>query len=325
MQVNPVIEKELKIKMRGWKAPTLITVYLGFLGLIVFLNFLGSKVISPNNVTQFNPPIALNSYYSLATFQLLMLAFITPAMTGGAISGERERQTLDLLLCTNLSPFSVVIGKIFVSIAHVILLIAASLPILGTVFLYGGIGITDLLVLFAFYLATAIMLGSMGIFYSSIFKRSSVSMIMSYITVLFLLFGTIIIYGIWSSIFSNNTGIPPGIGHTMAFMFPNPIYGFGSILYGSSYGAGIPGGLSGIISTVIPMSGSVYGGNTPNTTFPMFLGIQFKPWMANITFDLIVSFLFIFVSTIRIQPAKRFRLRIRRKKSQLEAQIIPKN
>ena len=30
MQINPVIEKELKTKMRGWKAPALITAYLGF-------------------------------------------------------------------------------------------------------------------------------------------------------------------------------------------------------------------------------------------------------------------------------------------------------
>ncbi len=40
MQINPVIEKELKTKMRGWRAPALITAYLGFLFLVVIFYFL---------------------------------------------------------------------------------------------------------------------------------------------------------------------------------------------------------------------------------------------------------------------------------------------
>lgn len=311
MQINPVIEKELKIKMRGWKAPTLITVYLGFLGLIVFLNFLGSWILSPYDIGQFNPVTALNSYYSLASFQLLLLAFITPAMTGGAISGEKERQTLDLLLCTNLSPFSIIIGKTLVSVAHIILLITASLPILGTVFLYGGIGITDLLLLFAFYIATALMLGSMGIFYSSIFRRSSVSMIMTYLTMLFLLIGTSIVYGIWSSIYLRNTGSPPGIGHSMAFLFANPFYGFGSVLDGLSSGMGVSGGVLGIFSSIIINPGYGYAGINSASMYPVLLGVQVKPWMVNIAFDIVVSIIFIVISAYRIQPVKRFRLRRR--------------
>jgi len=164
MQINPVIEKELKTKMRGWKSPALITAYLGFLGLFIFFYFLTNNQLSRYGMEYFNPRVALNSYNTLAAVQLILILMITPAMTAGAISGERERQTLDLLLCTNLSTFSVVTGKIFVSIAHILLLITASLPIMGTVFLFGGVGIGDLLLLFAFYLTTALMLGSIGIF-----------------------------------------------------------------------------------------------------------------------------------------------------------------
>ncbi|MCR4436784.1 MAG: ABC transporter permease subunit [Clostridiales bacterium] len=297
MRFNPIIEKELKIKMRSWKAPALITVYLVFLGLIIFLNFLGTRLLSPYDYGQFGPSTALNSYNILAVFQLLLVVFITPAMTGSAVSGERERQTLDLLLCTNLSTHSVIIGKIFVSIAYIMLLITASLPILGTVFFYGGIRITDILLLFAFYIVTALALGSIGIFYSTLFKKSSVAMVMSYLTVLFLLFGTVIVYGIWVRIFMRYSTTPVTLAQTMAFMFPNPLYGFGSLTEGMSYN--IP-----FFGDIFRFGFSMYGGSQYAASAPVILGITLKPWMANIGFDIFVSILLILISAYRIKPVK---------------------
>lgn len=300
MQINPIISKDLKIKMRGWKAPVLLTVYMVFLGLVVFLNFFGSRIFSPYDYYQFNPAVALNSYNSLATLQLLLLMFITPALTGGIISGERERQTLDLLLCTNLPTSSIITGKIVVATAHVLLLITASLPVMGTVFLYGGIRITDLLLLFAFYLATALMLGSMGAFYSSIFKKSSVSMILSYITLMVFLVGTSIAYTMWSSFSSRYTGKPPDIAQAMYFMFANPSYGFSSLVEGGNQGIGIPF-VGNIFSFGMygPYGGMPYGSGSGMVTTAI------KPWMVNMAFDIIISAIFITLASIRIKPIKR--------------------
>ena len=64
------------------------------------------------------------------------------------------------------SAFKIVIGKIFVSIAHVMLLVIASFPILGIVFLYGGVGITDILLLFVFYILVAVMTASVGVLFN---------------------------------------------------------------------------------------------------------------------------------------------------------------
>lgn len=313
MQINPVLEKELKVKMRGWRAPTLITVYMGFLGLIVFLIFLGNRLLSPYSMSQFNPSVALNAYNTLAIFQLLLLIFIVPSMTGGAISGERERQTLDLLLCTNLSTFKVVTGKMLVSIAHIMLLITASLPIMGTVFLYGGIRITDLLLLFGFYLVTAIMLGSMGIFYSSVFRKSSVAMIVSYITVLILLFGTVIVFGIWSNYYTQINQKPPELVQAMYFLFANPFFGFGSVTEGMTMGMPFFGDLF-----RFSMMGQ-YGGMQAATP-PTLWGIELKPWMVNVAFDLVLSIIFILISAIKIKPVKRFRLH-RRVRDRAKAEV----
>ena len=111
MQVNPVIRKELKTRMRGWKSAAMITAYTGFLALLVFLYFLANNQIISLGNYEFTPRIALNAYYMLAVVQLVLILLIAPIMTATAISSERERQTLDLMLCTEYSPLKIVIGK----------------------------------------------------------------------------------------------------------------------------------------------------------------------------------------------------------------------
>jgi len=290
MQVNPIIEKELKIKMRGWKAPALITVYLGFLGLIVLLFFMVNNE-QARYTLQFTPSVAVSTFNTLAIFQLILILAITPALTAGSISGEKERQTLDLLLCTNLSTYKIVIGKIVVSIAHVILLITASLPILGTVFLYGGIGLTDILALFGFYIVTAFMAASMGIFYSTIFRKSAVAIIVTYITLLAMVFGTVVLLVLWIYLFRVSAIYNLSTNTIMAFLFANPFFGFGSVIGNSS--------ASNSLLAIFNLS--TYGSTSG------FFSSWLKPWVLNVTFDIIISAVFIFLSAMRLKPVKRRR------------------
>lgn len=291
MQINPVVEKELKIKMRGWKAPALITVYLGFLGIVVLLSFLPAMLVEDYSMHTFNPRMAVGAYTALAFIQFFMIMFIMPALTGGAISSERERQTLDLLLCTNFSPLSIITGKIFVSISHIMLLISASLPIMATVFLFGGIGFTDLLFLFAFYLVTALMIASIGIFYSTVFKKSTISIVVTYITLLFLLGGTVVIFGIWAVFtFSGRNSGDPTAKDVMSFLFANPMYGFVSVLGNTENGI-----LFDISRQISRAGGAV----------PKVLGLEVKPWMVNILFNVFVTVVFVLLSARKIKPLKK--------------------
>ncbi|NLW28094.1 ABC transporter permease [Acetivibrio saccincola] len=229
MQINPVIEKELKTKMRGWRAPALITAYLGFLFFVVFIYFLiyqenrryGSQVLIPE--------IVVSLYNTIAFIQLLLILFITPIITGGAISSERERQTLDLLLCTDFSALKIIIGKIFVSIAHIMLLVTASFPILGIVFLYGGVRIWDVILLFIFYIIIAVMTASIGVFYSTVFKKSIVSIVMTYLTLGFFIVGTAIALLIYSELILDYL-YKLNWYDIMFFLTPNPFYGFGIVI-----------------------------------------------------------------------------------------------
>jgi ABC-2 type transport system permease protein len=281
---NPVIEKELKTKMRGWKSPIFITAYLAFLGLMIYLYFLSTGQLSKYSTEYFNPRIAVNSYYFLASFQFGLLLFIVPVLTCGAISGERERQTLDLLLCTNFPALSIITGKLVVSVAHILLLTIASLPIMGSVFLFGGIRIEDLLLLALFYTITTLMVGSLGIFYSTVFKKTIVSIIVTYITLGFLAFGTLIAMCVWAAVSRIQT--VPEMWQVYSFLFSNPLFGFASIISGEGGGYDL-----------ISIFGIGYRGMNPKVSW-------LKPWMVNMTFDIIVAAILIIVSTWRIKPVK---------------------
>ncbi len=272
LKINPVIEKELRIKMRGWRSPALLAVYLAILGLVIFFGFFENIFDIGYSFRTFNPRTAYNVYNALASFQLVLLTLIVPAVTAGAISGERERQTLDLMLCTNFSPLSIIIGKIAVSIAQIMLLIVASMPILGTVFLFGGVRITDLLLLIAYYLATALMVASIGIFFSTLFKKTSVANILTYLTLMFLHFGTLVLFAFYVRVTMDPVNFTrPTFNEALAFLFANPMFGFSYLLEGPSGG--------GTILSLFTMVLSYGAGNAPVV----------PPWVANMIFDVVVA------------------------------------
>ena len=77
--------------------------------------------------------------------QTLMIAILAPASTAGTISGERERQTLDLLAVTPISSVAIVVGKLLSALTWVFVLITASIPVAALVFVYGGVAPDDVL------------------------------------------------------------------------------------------------------------------------------------------------------------------------------------
>ncbi len=290
MRINPVMEKELKVKMRGWKAPALITSYLGFLGLVVWMVFVSNNYLSRYYAPSFNPRVALSAYNVLAILQFCLLMFIIPPMTGGAVSGERERQTLDLLLCTNFHPLSIVLGKMSATVAHAMLLITASLPIMGTVFLFGGIRLRDLLLLMAFYLVTALFVASMGIFYSTVFRRSTVAIIMSYLTLGALSVGTFVFMAMYYVFRHSLYGTQFTYGEVMLFLTPNPIYAFSMMLENSDMGFILLDIFFGIRRIGMAQGSGM---------------VNIKPWAANMIFNTLAAMVFILLASWRIRIVKK--------------------
>ena len=91
--------------------------------------------------------------------QLTAAILIIPAFTAGAISGERERGTYELLHATLLSPRAIVFSKALASIGFVLILLAAAAPMACSLYLLGGVSFSTMLECYAVTFASVILSG----------------------------------------------------------------------------------------------------------------------------------------------------------------------
>jgi len=179
MRLNPVFRKELKLGMRTVRMPVIIMIFNAILALISLLVFY--SIIQ--NVTwrgriDYDSVILL--YVVMVAIQGVLLAFIIPAVTANTISGERERQTLDILLTSRMTPLRIVIGKLMSSMSMVVLLLISSIPIISLAFMFGGIAIWDVILVIVYLIFAGLVFGLMGVACSSRFKKTTSSTVVCY-------------------------------------------------------------------------------------------------------------------------------------------------
>lgn len=185
MHANPVIVKELRGRMRGWRAVVILVSYLLILSFVTWLTFLAVGAWSSG----FNGPdtaqIGKIIFSVLVVFQMVMVALFTPAFTAGSITSEREQKTYDLLMTTLLPARSVIFGKLGSAVAWVALLILAVAPLESLAFLFGGVSPEEVILSQVVMLVAAIMFASIGIFWSCVVKSSVASNVLTYGTIIF--------------------------------------------------------------------------------------------------------------------------------------------
>lgn len=186
---NPVLVNELKLRMRTKRSPWIIFSYLLALGGIT----LTMIFLVTGSGTYYRPDQTRELFMMLSVFQLGMICFVVPGLTAGVISGERERQTLSIMLTTNVSTTKLILGKWLASLSFMTFLITASLPLYTIVFLYGGISPMQLVKVFGFYLVTMLGFGSVGVLLSTLIKRTGVATVLTYAVVFGYTAGTAVI------------------------------------------------------------------------------------------------------------------------------------
>ncbi|MGA7731940.1 MAG: ABC transporter permease [Chloroflexia bacterium] len=185
MHANPVIMKELRGRMRGWRAVVILVSYLLVLGFVTWLTFLAVGGASSGFGGPQASQIGKIIFSVLVIFQMVMVALLTPAFTAGAITSEREQKTYDLLMTTLLPARSVVFGKLGSALAWVALLILAVAPLESLAFLFGGVSPEEVVLSQVVMLAAALLFASIGIFWSSLVRSSVASNVLTYGTILF--------------------------------------------------------------------------------------------------------------------------------------------
>ena len=98
MKQNPVYNREMRVSSRSMKLPLIIFLFNGILFLVTLLNMY-SVIMQVKASASIQYSSFMELYEFVTSMEFILLMFIVPAVTASAISGERERQTLDLMLC----------------------------------------------------------------------------------------------------------------------------------------------------------------------------------------------------------------------------------
>lgn len=251
--ISAIIVKELRGRMRGRRAFIIITIHVLLLALIgwMLMRILEERTEGLSFGGQVNyasASIGRGIFIGLMLVQTLMVAVLAPAATSGAISSEREHQTLDLLAVTPISSLAIVLGKLVSALAWLFVLILASIPVTALVFVFGGVAPDDMLRAYIVLFATVIGLGSVGIFFSTLTRRTGASTGLTFVATLVLVVGSVFIWAyLTSTSESDSTGLrrqPPE-----ALLYLNPFVAQFDVACGTEDGGF--GGTCGIVTGIV--------------------------------------------------------------------------
>ncbi|MDM8526734.1 ABC transporter permease subunit [Anaerolineales bacterium HSG24] len=195
---NPIIVNEMRTRMRGCRAYVLLTLYLALISCITATMYVtiydtstglyGDYDITTANVRD-APDIGKAIFISTTILLLFLITHIAPAFTAASISGEREKQTYDILITTPLLARRIVWGKLGAVFLFLFLLILTSLPVQSLAFLFGGVAFTELIIATLVLAMSALAFGSVGLYISSLNRTTMVSILFTYSVILPFVYG----------------------------------------------------------------------------------------------------------------------------------------
>jgi hypothetical protein len=269
-------------------------------------------------------------FSALMLLETLLVVALAPAFTAGAISMEREKQTLDMLATTPISSLAIVVAKLLSALTYLFILIFASIPLTALVFVFGGVSPDDVIRGYLVLLATAVGLGAVGLFFSSLMKRTQAATIATYFGVLFVTLGTFFIFYFWSSMAeaNNGRGIGPIKGRPPeALVWFNPYFAQADVMCGVEDGFGewcervafvTDRPIFGTTRPVQPVPDIPGGGTAPGVPSVAPDVIEVQPfgvvrdsfWPKSAVAWLVLAGLLITVSVQLVTPTRRWRVRL---------------
>lgn len=240
-KMNPILRKELRLGSRSIKIPLALMFYNIVLALIAVVMIFSVNAVGGISGAFSSNGDAIDFSGFLYIFQVIgwtqlgITLLIVPILSAGSISGEREKQTLEIMLTTPEKPFSIIWGKLLASLSNFIMFIVTSIPIMAISFVLGGLNWFALLGFIVMILVVAILVGSIGVFCSSAFKKTIASIVMTFLIEFGVLFLPLIICGgvlgveaiAYAAVTDQMMNPPdPNFGPTPFIMILTPLTGF---------------------------------------------------------------------------------------------------
>jgi ABC-2 type transport system permease protein len=312
--------KELRGRMRGRRAFVVLTVHLLLIaGFAWMIEGITERTIASGFGGTFSASaeIGRQMFTALLALLTLIVLVLAPASTAGAISLEREKQTLDLLTTTPISSLAIILGKLLSALSWVFLLLLASIPVTALVFTFGGVGPDDMIKGYLVLVGTALAYGSIGLFVSALVKRTQAATVINLVTVIALTAGTVFVFVFWVSM-TGTSGVPRDQGKgeagplesftqgpPEALLWINPFIAQVDVICGTDTGFGtscqIVSGVTHAAGGLNQVGGGDQFGVGRDTYWPRSLAAMGA-----------LSILLVIISVQLVSPTRRWRIRLPR-------------
>jgi ABC-2 type transport system permease protein len=332
--VTAIGVKELRGRMRGRRAFVSVTVYVL---IVAGFAWMVGRILEDSARQQFafdptyqSASIGRGIFAALMFLQTLMIAILAPASTAGTISGERERQTLDLLAVTPISSVAIVVGKLLSALTWVFVLITASIPVAALVFVYGGVAPDDLLRGYLMLFVTAIAFGALGVFFSALVRRSGAATGLTFVGVLIATVGLTFVWVFFRATEANNLDAATlARNHpTEALLYLNPFVAEVDVACGAEGGTGSwcaivaevtgdtsfnqnRGGVQAGVPIAVPVpvgkGGVVINGAAPDVAVGGFGSLRDRYWPRSALTLLLLAIAFTAAAVQLVTPTRRWR------------------
>lgn len=284
IRLNPIVKKDLQVTVRSMRISWGLFAYEAVLAVAFLLALLviqsASSYMSSGNIYSY----LVYLFPVVAVAQVGIVAMYMPIITASSISGEKERQTFDLMLTTCMSPFSIVFGKVSSAVLRILFFVAASMPIMSLSFVVGGLSWSNLFYYLLALILFSVFAGSIGILASSICRKSVAAVLLSfviYFVIFFMTFLPLLFYALATR---------GEYGETMLFLLINPIVFFEEVFAQMMMGESIFG----------QTGGAFYRSDVGFLTYTFAQG---KVWMfLSAGCILVLSFLFMALAAWKVNP-----------------------
>lgn len=270
-----MLTKEMRLRMRQERTVWVLIVYIVLLSLLgwLYLNHSTGRSFYDWNV------IGVQLYQLLTVVEILLIVFITPSFTSGSVNIEKEIETYDMLLCSKISSFSLVAGKLIAGLSDVFLLIAGSIPLFSLALFFGNFTPMQMLKDLIMLVVTAVMIASFGLFCSTLFAKRSTSVAIAYVAVLLWLIVPFLSFSLVPVIM---VGGQIDLGYSLYMLAWNPL-------------------------AILTLNGVIF--SYRSTTIAIVAGMHISSWLAYILLSMGATLLFFLLSLCFVKPHLLSRIR----------------
>lgn len=197
---NPILTRELRRRMRG---KALLYSIIGYIvvmtaaSILILLARLNPFVVAQESSQELLTKMSQTGqslFRWIVTIQSLLVLIIAPTITAGMTTGEKEKKTFDFLRVTTITPWMYISGSFLSTVFYVSLALMCALPLISLAYLYGGVGVMDVVRMGLLLLGASMILSAFGLLVSSIRERTRTAQGIVVFVIFAAIFGGSILY-----------------------------------------------------------------------------------------------------------------------------------